>query len=113
MYVATQAIPQIVSEYLSGTVLPKAPTPLSKFGLGFMLPYIQGGVQSRLAAALPMLQMMTLVDEHGRVDLDKARSAASEALEKAGGRLTVSGYTVDQADLDALFQIAQQHAVSD
>lgn len=113
MFVSTQAIPQIAQEYLSEVILPKMPTPLGQFGLGFVLPYVGTGVQSRLAAMMPALTMLGIVDGNGKIDLEKARTAAVQALEKAGGKLPVAGYNADRADIDALFQIAQRHATNE
>lgn len=113
MFVSTQAIPQIVTEYLSEVIFPKMATPLGQFGLGFALPYVGNGVQNRLAAMMPTLTMLGIVDANGKVDLEKAKKAAVQALEKAGGKLPVAGYNADRADIDALFQIAQRHATNE
>lgn len=51
-----------------------------------------------------------IVDE-GKVDLDRASAAAYAALEEAGGKVELSGYMVDKADIDALLEIAKKHAV--
>lgn len=113
MFVSTQVLSQIAAEYLSEVILPKVPTPLAQFGLGFALPYLSNAVQMRVTAMMPMLTTLGIVDANGKVDLDKAKSAATQALEKTGGKLNVSGYTADQADIDALFSIAQRHATNE
>lgn len=113
MFISTQAIPQIASEYLSEVILPKMPTPLGQFGLGFLLPYVGNGVQARLMQMIPTLKAVGVIDDKDKLDLEKARTAALQALEKAGGKLPVAGYNADRADIDALFQIAQRHATNE
>lgn len=113
MFVSTQAIPQIAMEYLSEVIFPKMATPLGQFGLGFALPYVGNGVQNRLAAMLPTLTMLGIVDATGKVDIEKAKTAAVQALEKAGGKLPIAGYNADKADIEALYTIAQRHATNE
>ena len=113
MFVSTQAVPQIASEYLSEVILPKMPTPLGQFGLGFILPYIGNAAQTKLSAMLPTLSVLGIVDGNGKLDLDKAKAAATQALERAGGKLPVAGYNADQSDIEALFSIAQRHATNE
>ena len=113
MFVSTQALPQIATEYLAEVIFPKMTTPLGQFGLGFALPYLGNAVQTRVAAMMPTLTMLGIVDANGKVDLEKAKKAAVQALEKAGGKLPVAGYNADRADIDALFQIAQHHATNE
>lgn len=113
MFVSTQVLPQIAAEYLSEVILPKVPTPLAQFGLGFALPYLGNAVQTRVAAMMPALTVLGVVDANGKIDLDKAKTAALGALEKAGGKLPVAGYTADQADIEALYTIAQRHATNE
>lgn len=112
MFVSMQVVPQIAQEYLMEVVMPKVPTPMLKFGLGFILPYLSSGVQTRIDEYLPALKMLGIVDENGRMDLDKAKAAATDALAKTGGKLSISGYDADQADIDALYRIAQRHALT-
>lgn len=45
------------------------------------------------------------------VSLDRATVAANDALEKAGGKVELSGYIMDRADIDALLEIAKRFAV--
>lgn len=112
MYVPTHAIPQIAAEFVSSVVLPKAPTGLMQFGIGFFLPYLTNAVKAKLEQVSPALRAMGVADEHGRIDLAAAKSAAQQALQQAGGKVDVYGYTADASDIDALFQIAQKHAVN-
>lgn len=67
-------------------------------------------VAVRVEQSLPTLKMLGIVDE-GKVDLDRASAAAYAALEEAGGKVELSGYMVDKADIDALLEIAKKHAV--
>lgn len=113
MFVSTQALPQIVREYVQEVVFPKAPTSSIQFGIGFLLPYIDRMVDLKIAQYRPALQALGVIDDHGKVDLELARTSAQQALEKAGGRVEMSGYSADRADLDALFSIAQRHATSE
>ena len=91
--------------------MPKAPTGLLKFGIGFVSPYIRDAVAVRVEQSLPTLKMLGIVTEEGKVDLDRASAAAYAALEEAGGKVELSGYMVDKADIDALLEIAKKHAV--
>ena len=113
MFVSTQALPQIAREYVQEIIFPKAPTPALQFGIGFLLPYIDRMIDSKVAQYRMALQALGVIDEHGKLDLEQARTAAQQALEKAGGRVDVSGYSADRSDIDALFQIAQRHATNE
>lgn len=110
MFVSTAMLPQIATEFIGAVVLPKAPTPLVQFGIGFALPYLESGVSAQVQRAMPMLTQFGVVDANGKVDLDRAKQAAQTALERAGGKVTVGGYVVDASDIDALFSIAEKHA---
>lgn len=111
MFVEVSHIPTIVSEFVTTVVMPKAPTGLMKFGIGFVSSYIRDAVAARVDQYMPTLKMLGIVTEEGKVDLDRATAAASAALEKAGGKVELSGYMVDKADIDALLEIAKKHAV--
>lgn len=52
---------------------------------------------------------LLLPDAAGMFDLDKARASAEQALNKAGGSITIPyiNYKFDTADLQQLFEIAQ------
>lgn len=113
MFVSTQALPQIVRDYVTEVIFPKAPTPALQFGIGFLLPYIDRMIDSKVAQARPALQALGVIDEHGKIDLEQARTAAQQALEKAGGRIEMSGYSADRSDIDAIFSIAQRHATNE
>lgn len=110
MFVETSHIPTIVSEFVTAVVMPKAPTGLMKFGIGFVSPYIRDAVAVRVEQSLPTLKMLGIVAE-GKIDLDRASGAAYAALEEAGGKVELSGYIMDKADIDALLEIAKKHAV--
>ena len=112
MFISTQVLPQIVREYVSDVVFPKAPTPTHQFGIGFLLPYIDRMIDQKVAQALPALQALGVINENGKIDLDMAKSAAAQALEKAGGSVTMAGYSADKTDLDALFGIANRYATN-
>ena len=113
MFVSTQSLPQIAREYVSEVIFPKAPTPAMQFGIGFLLPYMDSMIQSKVAQTSPALQALGVIDANGKLDLDKAKSAATTALEKAGGRVVLAGYTADLSDIEALFSIAQRHATNE
>ena len=86
MNVEVSQIPTIASEFITTVVMPKAPTGLLKFGIGFVSPYIRDAVAVRVEQSLPTLKMLGIVDE-GKVDLDRASAAAYAALEEAGGKV--------------------------
>ena len=112
MFLHTQTIPAVVQEFLATHILPRAPTSIAQFGIGFVTPYLANGVNNTVAKNMPLLTMLTIVDENGRVDLEKAKESALVALEKAGGKVNVSGYQADMDDLNVLFEIAQKHATT-
>ena len=113
MFISTQALPQAVKDYVQEVIFPKAPTPLAQFGVGFMLPYVNRMVDQKVAQASPALLALGVIDEHGKIDLDQAKAAAVQALEKAGGKLAIAGYSADMSDIDALYAIAQRYATSE
>ena len=47
MFVEVSHIPTIVAEFVTTVVMPKAPTGLMKFGIGFVSPYIRDAVAAR------------------------------------------------------------------
>lgn len=80
MNVEVSQIPTIASEFITTVVMPKAPTGLLKFGIGFVSPYIRDAVAVRVEQSQPTLKMLGIVDE-GKVDLDRASAAAYAAGE--------------------------------
>lgn len=91
MFVEVSHIPTIVAEFVTTVVMPKAPTGLMKFGIGFVSPYIRDAVAARVDQYMPTLKMLGIVTEEGKVEL--------------------SGYIMDKADIDALLEIAKKFAV--
>ena len=63
MNVEVSQIPTIASEFITTVVMPKAPTGLLKFGIGFVSPYIRDAVAVRVEQSLPTLKMLGIVDE--------------------------------------------------
>lgn len=112
MFVEVSHIPTIVSEFVTTVVMPKAPTGLMKFGIGFVSPYIRDAVAARVNQHMPTLKMLGIVTDESKVDLDRATAAANAALEKAGGKVELSGYIMDKTDIDALLEIANKYAVN-
>lgn len=112
MFVHTSVLPDIAAEYLTSVVLPKLPTPLLQFGVGFALPFVSGRVREMVAANQAALRSWGLIDDNGKVDLDKAKCAAYEGLERCGGTLPIMGYAADRSDVDALFEIAKRHSTT-
>lgn len=52
MFVEVSHIPTIVAEFVTTVVMPKAPTGLMKFGIGFVSPYISPGVRSFFTSSI-------------------------------------------------------------
>ena len=113
MFVSIQEVPKIAREFLAEIILPRATTPLMQFSIGFAMPYVDDAIQMRLAVVQPQLLMLGVIDTSGKVNLDKAKEAALQALEKAGGKLPIANYTADRDDLEDLFKIAQRHATNE
>lgn len=66
MFVEVSHIPTIVAEFVTTVVMPKAPTGLMKFGIGFVSPYIRDAVAARVDQYMPTLKMLGIVTEEGR-----------------------------------------------
>lgn len=110
MRVAVGYVPQIIAEYFDNVLMPTALQSggLRAFSVGFL-----GGVVSRNSAAmveqyLPMAKSVGMVDEHNCINLDLVYEEASKALQKAP--VVISGYRVDQSDLDNLLNISRKYA---
>lgn len=110
MKLRTNKVPEIVSEFLLTRVVAKAPTSAAQFGFGFLVPYVSRSAKSM--AESPLLKSLGVVDAEGSIDLDTARNSAIEALEKAGGKVTMYGVTFDSTDIDALFEMARKYSDS-
>ena len=106
MKIHSNKVPEIVSEFLLTRVVPKAPNSAAQFGYGFLVPYVAKSAQETTNA--PLLKSLGVVDADGQIDLDTARVSAIDALDKAGGKVTLYGITFDRSDIDALFEISQK-----
>ena len=112
MFLHKQELPAVVQEFVTSHIMPRAPTALSKFGIGFITPYLANGVSNAVSNYEPILKTFGVLDEADRIDLDKAKEAAMNALTNAGGKVMVSGYSADADDLNVLLEIAQRHATN-
>lgn len=110
MKLAVGHVPQIAAEYFDNVLMPAA---LQSGGVkAFMVGFL-GGVVTRNAGPmveqyLPMSKAIGIVDENNLLDLDLVYEQATKALQKAP--VIVSGYKVDQSDLEAILQIARRYA---
>lgn len=110
MRVPVGHVPQIVAEYFDSVLMPAALQSggLRAFSVGFL-----GGIVTRNSAAmvdqyLPMAKSVGMVDEHNCIDLEMVYEEATKALHKAP--VVISGYRVDQSDLDNILNIARKYA---
>lgn len=106
MKLHSNKVPEVVSEFLLTRVISKAPTSASQFGFGFLVPYVAKASQDMLGQ--PWLKSLGVVDADSMIDLDTARASAVNALDKAGGKVTLYGVTFDRSDIDALAEIANK-----
>lgn len=113
MFVSTQNLPAIAKEYVSQVIFPKAPNQVTQFSIGFLLPYMDSMIEQRVNQMKPVLKGLGVVNEHDKIDLERARTSAMQALEKAGGKVEIFGYGADGSDIDALFSIAQRYATNE
>lgn len=110
MKVAVGNISSIVAEYFDSVLMPAALQSggLKAFTVGFV-----GGVVSRNTGTmveqyLPMAKAVGLADSNNMLELELLYEEATKALQKAP--VVISGYRVDQGDLDAILNIARKYA---
>lgn len=107
MYLPSTEIEKVAIEYLTNEVAPKLPIG-PKYALFLGVGMVSSG--SLLERFMPTLHLLGVVDEHNRIDVEKARIAATDAMVKVGGRLPMYGYVADQADIEAIYNIAKKYA---
>ena len=112
MFLHKQELPAVVQEFVTSHIMPRAPTALSKFGIGIITPYLANCFSNAVSNYEPILKTLGVLDDADRIDLDKAKEAAMNALTNAGGKVMVSGYSADADDLNVLLEIAQRHATN-
>lgn len=108
MHIHKDQLPNVVTAYLSEVVLPKAPSGIAQFGIGFVLPYLQSSVNQMVSQYESAAKALGIMDESERVDIDLAHKSALSGLERAGGRFVVMGYVIDRSDIDAMRDIANR-----
>lgn len=112
MLVSSSVIPQIASDYLLGNLVPKIGNSWGQFAIGFALPFAKDVLNARIAQYSPMLKFLGIMDENDKIDLDKAKDAATKALQNVGGKLYImNGYYLNQEDINVIYEIAKQHGV--
>lgn len=112
MLVSISCVSNIVQDFLQQNVIPKAPNPLMQFGLGFITPYIPDAITNYINDNLKTLKMIGVIDQHNRIDVDKAKMAACKAIDNVNGKLNVYGYMIDKSDVDSMYNIAQKYQIS-
>lgn len=112
LFISRQVTPQIAVEFVDEVLIPKAQTPLQQFALGVVKPYLKDAVLIRFDGYMPLMQMLTIADANGKVDLEKARAACADQMSKMG-TVKIGEYLADGKDIDALYEIAKRHATTE
>ena len=107
MFLPTSEIEKVATEFLTLEIAPKLP-----IGPKYMLLVGIGMMSGKLIndQTLSTLKLIGVIDEHNRVDLDKAKIAATNAMTQVGGKLPMANYVADQADIEAIYRIASKYA---
>ena len=106
MYLPASEIEKVATEYLTEVIAPKLPINY-KYILYFGVGMLSGSLVQRF---MPTIQALGLTDEHNRINVDKARIAATDAMTKVGGKLPMYGYIADQADIEAIYEMAKKYS---
>jgi hypothetical protein len=107
MFLPSAEIEKVAIEYLISEIAPKLPIG-PKYALYLGIGMISSG--SLLERFMPTLKLLGVLDEYHRVDIEKARIAATDAMTKVGGRLPMYGYVADQSDIEAIYNIAKKYS---
>ena len=110
MKLAVGNLSPVVAEFFDGVLIPAALQGggLRAFTVGFLGGVVSRNVPSMVDQFLPMAKSVGVVDENNLIDLEMVYEEATKALRKAP--VVVSGYRVDQSDLDNLLNIARKYA---
>lgn len=106
MYLPTLEIEKVAKEYLTTVIAPKLPISY-QYLLYFGISMLSGSIVQKYS---PLIQALGLTDEHNRIDLEKAKVSATDAMTKVGGKLPMYGYIADQADIEAIYEIAKKYS---
>lgn len=109
MHLPVGQLKQVLTDFLSQEVLPKATG-----GAGLLLGVGAGMALRRmdtlLESYLPTLKTLGIVDDENRIDLEAIYEEATKTLASRGS-VNIMGYLFDQADVEALLSIAKKYAV--
>lgn len=106
MYLPSSDIDKVAIEYLTEVIAPKLPIG-PKYVLFFGVGMLSNNITQKM---LPTIEALGLLDEHKRIDLEKAKIAATDAMTKVGGKLPMYGYVADQVDIEAIYNIARKYS---
>lgn len=110
MYLPIGQVNQVLTDYISQEVLPKAAGANALFlgvGSGLVLRKLTASIEAKL----PILKGLGLVDEQNRIDIEAFNEELTKTLSKTGS-VNIMGYLFDTADAESLFRIAQKYAVN-
>lgn len=96
-------------DFVDEHLLPRAPNGAWQFGLGFIKPYLNTAINNATNQYRQIMLIFGIIDEHGRIDLEKAHTAARASFNDNGGKVDFGFYKADVEDLDKLFDIARRH----
>lgn len=108
MHLPIGQVKQVLADFLSQEVLPKAA------GSAGLVIGVASGIALRkvdplIDANLPTLKTLGIVDDQNRIDLEVLHEEIGKTLAQTG-RVNLMGYLFDQADADALLSIAKKYS---
>lgn len=108
MTYSIQQIQQGVSRYVTEELARKKTGPAK-----FVIHFLEGLLAPKFVDYLISLQANplfshTIFDENGNVYIDALASAARDAFDKSGGKITAMGFVFDKSDVDTLLKYITQ-----
>ncbi len=103
-----------LTDYISNEIIPHIPprtiTPFGNFmpiEINSTLMQVIGGVGlsyggAKLEQFIPTLKRLGIVEEDNKIDVEKFSTTLKEQIEKAGGKLKISDFEFEPADIDIL-----------
>lgn len=112
MRIQAGQVPAIVQEYFETVLMPAANVTgggLRAFAVGVVGGLVVRSVPQMLEQYKPIMTSLGMMDAEGMLFIDPLYEEATKALKKSP--VIVSGYRVEQADIDAIRDIAHKYSV--
>lgn len=115
MYISVQEIPNVINEYIQSVIVPKAQSKGMLAMLGFAIggAGLANGVARMLGQYVGVGQTLGIVNADNKIEIADLKARLTKMVEMAGGSIPIVGgmYNLDQADINALMAIAEQHGI--